>query len=241
MAALLVSVVALFLASYLMFGGLTGKALKTSLILAYLVASAAGVFVLAREGIMPPKQALGAFRRGVEKMLLIPLILLLAWSLGHTCKALGTGAFLARISRQFLTAALLSPLLFLAGAVISFAMGSAWGTFAILMPISISMAHGLGIPLHPPMAAVLSGGLFGDHASPISDTTILASMGAGCRHIEHVRTQLPYALVPAAITVTCFWVASSWQSPWLLALAVGAEALIIIGIAGLTAGKSTPE
>ncbi len=233
MLTLALSVIGMFAASHAIYGSLTGQALQTSLILAYLTASAYAVVVLGRTGIMARKEALAAFRHGIEKMLLIPLILVLAWSLGHACKALGTGAYLARVSRRFLTAGLLSPLIFVAGAMISFAMGSAWGTFAILMPIAISIAHGMGIPIHPPMAAVLSGGLFGDHASPISDTTILASMGAGCRHIDHVRTQLPYALVPAVITAFCFWLAGTWQSGWLLGLAGLTELLVIVVLSRL--------
>ncbi len=174
-------------------------------------------------------RSMAAFRRGVEKMLLISLILILAWSLGHTCQRLGTGAFLARITRSFLTPGLLSPALFVIGAIISFSMGSAWGTFAILMPIAISMAHGMGASLLPPMSAVLSGGLFGDHASPISDTTILASMGAGCKHIDHVRTQLPYALTSAVISLIAFYVASVRETPLVMAAAVGVLCVAVFG------------
>ena len=230
MATLVVAVAGMFAVSHLLYGSLSGKSLKTSLVVAYLVATAVTVLLLRHEGVMDLAQSYAAFRRGVEKMLLIPLILILAWSLGHTCQQLGTGAFLARVTRRLLTPGSLSPALFITGAVISFAMGSAWGTFAILMPIAITMAHGMGASLLPPISAVLSGGLFGDHASPISDTTILASMGAGCRHIDHVRTQLPYALVSAAVSLVAFYVASIWQSPWVLGAAVLALAVLLLGV-----------
>ena len=230
MATLFLAVSGMFAASYVVYGELSGKSLKTSLVVAYLLATVVTVLLLRREGAMDIGQSMAAFRRGVEKMLLIPLILILAWSLGRTCQHLGTGRFLARVTRAFLTPGLLSPALFVIGAVISFAMGSAWGTYAILMPLAISMAHGMGASLLPPMSAVLSGGLFGDHASPISDTTILASMGAGCRHIDHVRTQLPYAMASAVISMGAFYAASIWQSPWIMVAAVMVLCGIVFGV-----------
>ncbi len=230
MITLFLAVAGMFAASYAMYGELSGKSLKTSLVVAYLVATAVTVWLLRRGDVMNLGESMRCFRRGVEKMLLISLILILAWSLGRTCQQLGTGRFLARVTKSFLTPGLLSPALFVIGAVISFAMGSAWGTFAILMPMAISMAHGMGASLLPPMSAVLSGGLFGDHASPISDTTILASMGAGCKHIDHVRTQLPYALTSAGIALCSFYAASVWQSPWVMVVAVMVLCMVIFGV-----------
>jgi len=243
MLTLLAAVAGLFGVSYALEGALTGSGIKTSLTLAYGIASLAAIITLRHTGVMRPAEALGAFRGGVEKMLLIPLILLLAWSLSHTCQLVGTGRFLAEICQRFLTPTLLPAMLFVVGAVISFSMGSAWGTFAILMPISISIAHGMEVSLIPPMAAVLSGGLFGDHASPISDTTILASMGAGCRHIDHVKTQLPYALVPAVVTIGAYLLAARWESAWLLPLALcltAAAALLLARRLGVPAGAPAP-
>jgi Na+/H+ antiporter NhaC len=89
----------------------------------------------------------------------------------------------------------------------SFATGTSWGTFAIVMPIAIPMAYALGAPMYVTIAAVLSGGLFGDHCSPVSDTTILAATGAGCGLMEHMWTQLPYALIVAAISLVGFVIA----------------------------------
>jgi Na+/H+ antiporter NhaC len=241
--ALLVAVAALFGVSYALEGALTGAGIKTSLTLAYGVGTLAAIIVLRSTGTMGPAESLKAFRGGVEKMLLIPLILLLAWSLGHSCQLVGTGRFLADLCQRFLTPTLLPAMLFLVGAVISFSMGSAWGTFAVLMPISVSIAHGMEVSPIAPMAAVLSGGLFGDHASPISDTTILASMGAGCRHIDHVKTQLPYALLPAAISVGAYIIAARWESAWLLPLCLGFTAVATLILArrlGVPSG-ATPE
>ena len=230
MLTLLLGVGAMFALLKLLRGDVGGGGLKTALTVAYLLAAVVAMAQLRRGGLMSWAQSLGAFRGGVNKMLLIPLILLLAWSLGQTCHDLGTGQYLAQLTHSLLSPPLLSPALFLTAAVISFAMGSAWGTFAILMPIAISMGHGMGVPLLPPMAAVLSGGLFGDHASPISDTTILASMGAGCRHIDHVRTQLPYALVPALVSVVAYWATSRWAWPWVLSGAVLVQTALLAAV-----------
>ena len=99
---------------------------------------------------------------------------------------------------------LLIPLVFLVGSGIAFATGSSWGTFAIMLPVAVPLAGALGVPPAPFVAAVLSGGIFGDHCSPISDTTIISSLASATDHIEHVRTQLPYALVAGSVAVLGF-------------------------------------
>ena len=103
--------------------------------------------------------------------------------------------------------ALLLPLLFLVSSFIAFSIGSSWGTFAIMIPLAMQIV--LNLQLDPALflAAVLSGSVFGDHASPISDTTVVSSMAAATDHIEHVRTQLPYALISAGMATVCFLLA----------------------------------
>jgi tetracycline resistance efflux pump len=90
--------------------------------------------------------------------------------------------------------------------------GTSWGTYGIMIPIAMPLAMALGIPPSLALAAVLGGGVFGDHCSPISDTTIIASLAAGCDHIEHVRTQLPYALVTGGLAVAMYLAAGVWVS-----------------------------
>ena len=102
----------------------------------------------------------------------------------------------------------------------SFATGSSYGTFAILMIIVVPIAHALNAPMVLTIAAVLSGGLFGDHTSPISDTTVLASMAAGCSHIDHVSTQFWYALLNGVMTVLAFIVVGFYQSPYIIFLII---------------------
>lgn len=109
----------------------------------------------------------------------------------------------------------------------SFATGTSWGTYALLMPIAIPMAAALGSPMHACIGAVLSGGMFGDHCSPISDTTILSSTGAGCDHIDHVKTQLPYSILNAVISFGAYIVAGMTGSPWAVVLAIALMVVVL--------------
>ena len=106
----------------------------------------------------------------------------------------------------------LLPLLFLVAGGIAFATGSSWGTFGIMLPMAVPIASALGLPATPFIAAVLSGGIFGDHASPISDTTIVSSLASASDHIEHVRTQIPYALIAGTIAALGFAATGGWLS-----------------------------
>ena len=137
------------------------------------------------------------------------------------------GAFLVEFADAFLTPALVTPLIFLIGSLIAFSTGSSWGVFAIMMPIALPMADALGVHLPMAIGAVIGGGLFGDHCSPISDTTILSSTGAACDHIEHVRTQIPYALTVGISAIIGYFVGGLTGIPvlsivvTLLAITVG--------------------
>ncbi len=142
--------------------------------------------------------------KGIEALLGLVLILLLAITLGDVCVRLGTGPYVAELVRGIAEPVLLVPATFIVAALIAFATGTSWGTFAIMIPISVPAAQALGLPLAPFLAASLSGGIFGDHASPISDTTIVASLASATDVIDHVRTQLPYALTAAAVAILGF-------------------------------------
>jgi Na+/H+ antiporter NhaC len=101
---------------------------------------------------------------------------------------------------------------FLVAAGIAFSTGSSWGTFAIMLPIAVPIATALGLPVTAFVAASLSGGVFGDHCSPISDTTIVSSLASASDHIEHVRTQLPYALLAGSVAAIGFAIVGAWLS-----------------------------
>jgi len=142
--------------------------------------------------------------RGAGGLVGLATILLLALALGNVTRELGTGAYVAGVVEGVFPPYVLLPLVFLISAGIAFSTGTSWGTFAIMIPIAVPTAAILGLPLAPFLAASLSGGIFGDHASPISDTTIISSMASAVDHIDHVRTQLPYALAAGAIATIAF-------------------------------------
>ena len=144
--------------------------------------------------------------KGAGGLMPLALILLLALALGSVARTLEAGEFVAQVTEGALPPVLFLPLVFLVAGGIAFSIGSSWGTFAIMLPIAVPVAETLGMPLAPFVAAALSGGIFGDHSSPISDTTIISSMAAATDHIDHVRTQLPYALLAGAAAAVCFTV-----------------------------------
>ena len=144
------------------------------------------------------------FMKGAGDLLPIAIILLLALTLGDVANALGTGVYVANLVSGNISPVFLAPLVFLVSAFIAFSVGSSWGTFAIMIPIAVPIAMTLGIPVPLMLGASISGAIFGDHASPISDTTVLASMASASDHIDHVRTQLPYALIAASIATLGF-------------------------------------
>lgn len=138
--------------------------------------------------------------KGMSELLGLVTILLLAIALGSALKTLGTGTFIAQLVSQSLPLWLIPAMLFLAGALISFTTGTSWGTFAILIPIGMPLVAALDLPPALLLAAILGGGVFGDHCSPISDTTAVSAVAAGCDLLEHVQTQLPYALFCALLS-----------------------------------------
>lgn len=147
--------------------------------------------------------------RGAGGLVPLALILVLALALGDVAGQLGTGAYVARATEGVLPPVVFLPLVFVVSSAIAFSIGSSWGTFAIMIPIAVPAAVLLGLPPAPFLAAALSGGIFGDHCSPVSDTTIISSMAAATDHVDHVRTQLPYALAGGAVATVCFAVAGA--------------------------------
>jgi Na+/H+ antiporter NhaC len=179
-------------------------------------ASATGSFVaiiLAIGGrALSTSHAVEAWVNGMRAMLMAIVILVLAWGLGGVTEALGTGSFLAARIKDTLPLFSLPVLVFLVAAVISFSTGTSWGTMAILFPVviplAVAMGAGVGFEggehysiLLGTISSVMAGSIFGDHCSPISDTTVMSSMASACDHIDHVRTQLPYAFAVGLVAV----------------------------------------
>ena len=160
--------------------------------------------MLKAQGIFTADQLVKVGLKGAGALVPLALILLLALALGDVVEALGTGVYVAQVTAGTMPNWVYLPLVFAVSGGIAFSTGTSWGTFAIMLPIAVPAAATLGLPLAPFVAASLSGGVFGDHCSPISDTTIISSMAAATDHIDHVRTQLPYALIGGSIAAVCF-------------------------------------
>ncbi len=143
---------------------------------------------------------------GMSELLPLVAIVLLSLALGASLKELGTGIYISQVVGDFLPIYFVAPMLFIVGGIISFSTGTSWGTFAILIPIGVPIIQTMGLPPSLILAAILGGGIFGDHCSPISDTTAVSAIASGCDLLEHVKTQLPYALVAGGATVVLYFV-----------------------------------
>ena len=196
--------------------GIKSIHVRAGICLSYIFASLACAYLMKKHKKATYKESINLFVRGMEKLVFICFVLVLAWTLSSLCKELHTGDYLATLIGDRIQPSFLPLIVFFLGAIMSFATGSSYGTFAILMIIVVPVAHTLDAPMVLTIAAVLSGGLFGDHTSPISDTTVLASMGAGCAHIDHVSTQFTYAFINGVMTMLAFVVAGFYQSPMII-------------------------
>jgi Na+/H+ antiporter NhaC len=143
---------------------------------------------------------------GLGEMIPVGMIMLFALLIGKVIGDLGTAKYLAHLLSGNISPVLVPLLIFIVSSITAFSTGTSWGTFSIMMPIGLALGANMGLDIPLVIAAVISGGIFGDHASPISDTTIISSMAAGCDHVEHVRTQLPYALIGGALASLAFLV-----------------------------------
>jgi len=181
--------------------------------------------------------AVGAFGQGVRTMLGPIVILIAAWILGSVVQALGTAEMIAGLVDGESSAALLPALVFIIGALVSFATGTSWGTMGLLFPLTIptaaAMSGGLDPAaqdtlLHAVVAAVFSGAVFGDHCSPFSDTTIVTAIACEVEPHDHVRTQLPYALVTAVVAIALGFLPVGFGMPAWIAMVLGGGALILL-------------
>ncbi len=199
----------------------------TVLLWASLLGLVAAVGLAVGQRILPARDALEAAVQGFKSMLLAVVVLTLAWSLGQVCSDLETARFLVGAVGPRLDPSLIPAVVFGVAALVSFATGTSWGTMAILTPLAVPLVlagahqdahHAL---LATTVSAILGGAVFGDHCSPISDTTIMSSMASGCDHVDHVRTQLPYAVLGAVLAMGIGYlpVALGELSPWPLLVA----------------------
>ena len=179
----------------------TRAAAVPSLIFSFFLGAIVAAFMIVKSKAFSVKETASMWLQGVKGNVSIVLILIMAYGIGRASQAVGGPAFIVAVTEGFLTPTVLFIVVFIAAAATSFSTGTSWGTFSIFIPISVPLAYAIGAPIAPAIGAAISGGLFGDHCSPISDTTIMASLGGGCDVMDHVSTQLPYALTAAGASV----------------------------------------
>lgn len=162
-------------------------------------------------------EAIDTYMAGIKGMTLVYVILTLAWSIGSVTEEIGTAEYLVSVVEGLGIEAIMYMLIFVVAGIVAFTTGTSYGTFAIMLPIAMPLAVALDLSTAPAIAAVFSGAIFGDHCSPISDTTILSSAGSSCDHIDHVRTQIPYALTAAFVGAVTFLLLGVTGSIWFAA------------------------
>ncbi|TDJ55367.1 MAG: Na+/H+ antiporter NhaC family protein [Ignavibacteria bacterium] len=204
-------------------------------------------FMILSQKIMSLSETIDAWFLGIRSMLLAVIILILAWAIGAITVEMKTADYIISLIGDNISPHFLPVIIFLVAGLTSFATGTSWGTMAILMPIVIPLSHSVSglygldaientLILQGVISSVLAGAVFGDHCSPISDTTILSSMASGCNHVDHVRTQLPYAILIAIVCMLLGDIPTAFGlSPY---LSLGLIGLIVVAIVFLI-GKKT--
>jgi Na+/H+ antiporter NhaC len=205
------------------------------------------------QGILSLEQTVEAWYEGLKSMLFAMVILVLAWALSNITEVLHTADYLVSVLGETLPPAVVPAIIFVLAAATAFATGSSWGTMGILMPLVVPLVwaildqNRMADPAHyhifySAVSCVLAGSVWGDHCSPISDTTILSSMASGCDHIEHVRTQLPYALSVGTVAILFGTLPAGFGMPFWVGLLVGAGLLYgLLRIVGTPVPTYTPE
>jgi len=179
---------------------------STSVLVAVTLSIVVSMFLYKAQGIFGIRESVDLVLKGIAGLIPLALLMLLAFAIGSLCKQLETGIYVADVAKGFLSPALVPFLVFVVTCFIAFSTGSSWGTFAIMIPIAVPMAQQMDANVLMAIAAALGGGVFGDHCSPISDTTILSSMASATDHVDHVKTQLPYASVAGGMAALIYLV-----------------------------------
>ena len=185
-------------------GDITAGSGSTSVLWSVLAALFVAGALTVGQKILSVREVVDLSLKGMGGLIPLGILMNFAFAIGDTSKALGTGMYVASLAQEALSPMVVTPLLFITSSFIAFSTGTSFGTFAIMMPIAVPTAGLMEANLALCVAAVLSGGVFGGHTSPISDTTLVSSMAAACDHIDHVKTQLPYALATAGGAVLLF-------------------------------------
>ncbi|MEX0820948.1 MAG: Na+/H+ antiporter NhaC family protein [Rhodothermales bacterium] len=200
------------------------------------VVTAAALSIAQR--VLTVDEVVNAWYAGVKSMLYATIILVMAWALAEITMVLETADYLVSVLGESLVPGLVPAIVFVIAAATAFSTGTSWGTMGILMPLVVPLVwailqlNAMADPQHyhliySSVSCVLAGAVWGDHCSPISDTTILSSMASGCDHIEHVRTQLPYAMLVGLVAIFLGTVPAGFGFPWWLSMLAGAAVLFV--------------
>ena len=213
------------------FQALSQSDASVALFQAALLASIVAIVMAVGEQILTIEDAISEWIGGMKTIVITGVILLLAWSLGGVIGEVGTADYLVGILSSTIPAWIVPSLIFILGALISFATGTAYGTMSILMPLAIPLAWAVSTGdmsfTIVCTSGVLTGAIFGDHCSPISDTTILSSMGTSCNHIDHVQTQIYYAIFVAIVAVVFGYIPAGFGVPWYVCGVMGVIVMFI--------------
>lgn len=210
----------------------------TGLLWGSLLGTTAAGLLSVTQRLMTLEEAVSVGIAGAAKIFMPLLILVLAWSLASVTEELGTANYLTATLSDTIPVEIMPVLIFLISAATAFATGSSWGVMGILTPLAVPLVAAMistdgvinvdQLPIfYSAVASVLTGSVWGDHCSPISDTTIMSSMASGCDHIEHVRTQMPYALLVGGVAIVLGTVPVGYGMPWWLGLILGAGTLVV--------------
>ena len=213
------------------FQALSQSDASVALFQAALLASIVAIVMAVGEQILTIEDAISEWIGGMKTIVITGVILLLAWSLGGVIGEVGTADYLVGILSSTIPAWIVPSLIFILGALISFATGTAYGTMSILMPLAIPLAWAVSTGdmsfTIVCTSGVLTGAIFGDHCSPISDTTILSSMGTSCNHIDHVQTQIYYAIFVAIVAIVFGYIPAGFGVPWYVCGVMGIIVMFI--------------
>jgi len=177
---------------------------STAVLWAVLSSILVGAVLYRAQNIFKMPEIINLIFKGIGGLIPLALLMMLAFAIGKVCRDLGTGIYVAEVTQSWLSPKLVPAIVFLVAGFIAFSTGTSWGTFAIMIPIGLQMAQMMDANIYLTIAAALGGGVFGDHSSPISDTTIISSMASASDHIDHVKTQLPYALIAGIATTLLY-------------------------------------
>ena len=211
----------------------------SALLWASLVGVLSAILLSIFQRILSLKESMDAWYSGVRSMLYTMIILLLAWALSNTTEVLRTADYFVSLLGDKIHPGFLPVIIFIISSATSFSTGTSWGTMGILMPLTIPLVGSIlyldgGISeinihiLYASVSAVLCGSVWGDHCSPISDTTILSSIASGCDHINHVKSQIPYALVVGGVSIIFGLIPIGFGAPWWLCLIISCIILTVI-------------